>query len=103
MEELASALPISGAPYTYLLNVSSKSLSTLGASLLLLDFTATSVVASATAASYLTGEVKLPFPSFVAAILFLVILAAIGLSGVKESARIALVVLTMHVSVFLCG
>lgn len=100
MEELASALPISGAPYTYLLNVSTKTLSTLGASLLLLDFTATSVVASATAASYLEGEVRLPFPPFVGAIFVLAILAAIGLSGVKESARIALAMLTMHVCAF---
>jgi amino acid transporter len=99
MEELASAFPISGAPYTYLLSVSSKSLSILGASLLLLDFTATSVVASATAASYLTGEFTMPFPSFVVAICGFFLLAAIGLSGVKESARIALVVLNMHVSI----
>ena len=100
MEELASALLISGAPYTYLLNVSSKYLSTLGASLLLLDFTTTSVVTSATAASYLAWEVKLPFPSFVGAIFFLVILVAVGLSRVKESAWIVLVVLTMYISVF---
>jgi amino acid transporter len=98
MEELASALPISGAPYSYFLNVSNKSLSTLGASLLLLDFTSTTVVALATAASYLAGEVKLPFPAFVGAIFVLVILAVVSLSGIKESARIALVVLAMHVS-----
>lgn len=98
MEELASALPISGAPYTYLLNVSTKSLSTIGAALLLLDFTSTSVVSASTAASYLSGEVTLPFPGFVGAIFMFLILGAMGLSGVKESARIALGVLTFHVS-----
>ncbi|EKM52801.1 uncharacterized protein PHACADRAFT_212012 [Phanerochaete carnosa HHB-10118-sp] len=61
MEELASALPISGAPYTYLLNVSSKTLALIGAALLLLDFSATAVVSAATAMSYLGGEVTLPF------------------------------------------
>ena len=97
MEELASALPINGAPYSYLLNVSTKFMSTFGASLLLLDFAATTVVAAASAVSYLAGEVELPFPAFLGAILILVILAVAGLSGVRESARIALVVLTMHV------
>ena len=100
MEELVSALPIGGAPYSYLLNVSTKTVSAVGASLLLLDFTSTSVVASATVASYLEGEVKLPFPGFVVAVFVFVIMAIMGLSGVKESARIALVVLTLHVSAF---
>ncbi|KDQ56708.1 hypothetical protein JAAARDRAFT_157891 [Jaapia argillacea MUCL 33604] len=96
MEELGSALPISGAPYTYLLNVSSKSLALVGAALLLLDFAATAVVSAATAATYLAGEVSLPFPPFVGAILVLVIFTLISLSGLKESARIAFAVLALH-------
>lgn len=98
MEELASALPISGAPYTYILNVSTKNISTVAASLLLLDFTSTSVVSAATAASYLSGEVRLPFPDFVGAIFVLLILASVGLAGVKDSARVALSMVTFHVS-----
>lgn len=99
MEELASALPISGAPYTYLLNVSSKSLATVSAALLLLDFTTISVVSSSTAATYLGGEVTLPFPEFVGAIFMFIILGLVALSGLKESARLALGMLTFHVSV----
>lgn len=100
MIELTSALPISGAPYRYLLNISTKNLSMLGASLFLLNVTSTSVVAAATAASYLSGEVKLPFPAFVGAIFVFFILGAVGLSGIKESARIALGILALHVSAF---
>ncbi|KAG6860603.1 hypothetical protein C0995_009424 [Termitomyces sp. Mi166 len=96
MEELGSALPLSGAPYTYILNVSSKSFALIGAALLILDFTSTSVVSAATAASYLGGETQLPFPEYIAAILVLVVFTIISLSGVKESARIALVVLLFH-------
>ncbi|KAG6840422.1 hypothetical protein C0991_006816 [Blastosporella zonata] len=96
MTELGSALPLSGAPYTYILNVSSKSFALVGAALLLLDFTSTSVVSAATAASYLAGEVKLPFPEFVGAIIVLVIFMVISLLGMKDSARIALVVLLFH-------
>ncbi|KAF8065050.1 amino acid permease-domain-containing protein [Lyophyllum atratum] len=96
MEELGSALPLSGAPYTYILNVSTKSFALIGAALLLLDFAATSVVSAATAASYLAGEVALPFPPFVGAVFLLVIFTIVSLWGVKESARIALVVLMFH-------
>lgn len=97
MEEVASALPISGAPYTYLLNVSSKSLALIGASLLLLDFAATSVVSAATAVSYLAGEVTLPFPVVVGALIILLIFLLISLSGTRDSARLALTLLSIHV------
>ncbi|KAK7045022.1 Aaap amino acid permease [Favolaschia claudopus] len=96
MQELASALPISGAPYSYLLNVSRKSIALLGAALLLLDFAATSAVSAATASTYLSGEVALPFPSWVGAALVLVIFALASLTGLKESARLAAVLLAFH-------
>lgn len=97
MVELASALPISGAPYTYLLNVSTKGLAVVGSSLLVLDFASTSIVSSATAAEYLAGEVALPFPSWVLAVMVLILFTAVSLFGVRESARIALSVLGLHV------
>ncbi|KAH6906793.1 amino acid permease [Coprinopsis sp. MPI-PUGE-AT-0042] len=97
MVELASALPISGAPYTYLLNVSSKPLALVSATLLLLDFASTSVVSAATAATYLAGEVTLPFPVWALAALVMVLFTIVSLFGVRESARIALSVLSVHV------
>ncbi|KAH0581075.1 hypothetical protein H2248_012209 [Termitomyces sp. 'cryptogamus'] len=96
MEELGSALPMSGAPYTYILNVSSKSFALIGATLLLLDYIATSMISAATAASYLVGEVKLPIPELGFAVLVLAVLTLISLLGVRESARIALFILTFH-------
>ncbi|TFK75584.1 hypothetical protein BDN72DRAFT_757165 [Pluteus cervinus] len=96
MEALASALPISGAPYTYILNVSTKSFALVSAALLLLDFASTSIISAATAASYLAGEVTLPFPAFVVAILILILFTLIGLTGTRESARLALIVLIFH-------
>ncbi|KAJ7159241.1 amino acid permease-domain-containing protein [Mycena crocata] len=97
MEELASALPITGAPYSYILNASRKSLALLGAALLLLDFASTSVVSAATASSYLAGETALPFPTFVPAALILILFALVSLSGLKESARLAFAVMLLHV------
>ncbi|KAF8902544.1 AAAP amino acid permease [Gymnopilus junonius] len=97
MEELASALPISGAPYTYILNVSTKSFALVGAALLILDFSSTAIVSAATAAAYLAGEVKfLPFPTWVGAAIVLFIFTIVSLMGVRESARIALAVLSLH-------
>ncbi|KAG1819188.1 amino acid permease-domain-containing protein [Suillus subaureus] len=101
MEELASALPISGAPYTYLLNVSTKSVALFGAALLLLDFSATVVVSAATAASYLAGEVSLPFPVYVGAVLVFVLFTFVSLSGLRESARVATGILAMHAVVMI--
>ncbi|KAK0236350.1 AAAP amino acid permease [Armillaria nabsnona] len=97
MTELGSALPITGAPYSYILNVSTKSFALVGAALLLLDYVSTSVVSAATAAAYLSGEVNLPFPSFVGTIIVLALFTLISLSGIKESARLALVSLSFHV------
>ncbi|KAG1737589.1 amino acid permease-domain-containing protein [Suillus paluster] len=96
MEEMASALPISGAPYTYLLNVSTKSVALLGAALLLLDFAATAIVSAATAASYLAGEVSLPFPIYIGTAFVFVLFTFVSLSGLRESARVATGVLAMH-------
>lgn len=99
MEEMASALPISGASYTYLLNVSTKPIALLGSALLLLDFSATAVVSAATAASYLAGEVSLPFPVYVGAAFVFVLFTFVSLAGLRESARVATGVLAMHVLV----
>jgi amino acid transporter len=81
------------------LNVSSKSMALVSAALLLLDYAATSVVSAATAAAYLAGEVTLPFPSWVGAVIVLVVFLVISLTGMKESARLALAVLLLHVSI----
>ncbi|KAI6162411.1 hypothetical protein EDD17DRAFT_570220 [Pisolithus thermaeus] len=87
MEESGSALPISGAFYTYLLNASTKSVALVGA---------TAVTSAATAMSYLAGEVALPFPLYVGTLLVFVLFTAISLAGLKESARVASGVLSFH-------
>lgn len=63
-----------------------------------MDFAATAVVSAAAAASYLAGEVSLPFPVYVGAVLILVFFTLVSLSGLRESARIAACILAMHVS-----
>ncbi|THU77928.1 hypothetical protein K435DRAFT_973734 [Dendrothele bispora CBS 962.96] len=103
MEELGSAFPLQGAPYSYVLNVSSKPLALLSASLLLLDFASTSVVSAATAASYLAGELattnsgSLPLPEWTVTVIILVLFMLVSLTGIKESAKVALCVLSFHI------
>lgn len=81
------------------LNVSTKGFALIGATLLLLDFASTSVVSAATAAAYLEGEVpNLPFPPWVGALIVLVLFTIVSLMGVRESARIALTILSLHVN-----
>jgi len=70
---------------------------------MLLDFAATSVVSSAAAAVYLSSEVpSLPFPPWVGAIIVLVLFTIISLLGVRESTRVALAVLSVHVRNCVC-
>ena len=83
------------------LNVSTKAFALFGAALLLLDFAATSVVSAAASAVYISGEVpSLPFPTWVGSIIVLVTFTCISLMGVRESTRIALIVLVIHVFYF---
>ncbi|KXN88407.1 hypothetical protein AN958_07313 [Leucoagaricus sp. SymC.cos] len=84
MKELASALPISGGPYTYLLNVSSKPLALVSASLLFLDFASTSVVSAVTASTYLAGEVELPFPAWVGAVIVILLFVCFHHSKIEH-------------------
>lgn len=79
------------------LNGSTKAVALVGAALLLLDFAATAVVSAATASSYLAGEVALPFPLYIGALLVFVLFTAVSLMGFRESARVASGVLVFHV------
>jgi uncharacterized membrane protein YkvI len=81
------------------LNVSSKPLALVSAALMLLDFASTSVVSAATASTYLAGEVVLPFPAWVGAVIVIVIFVLISLLGIRDSARLALTILSFHVRV----
>lgn len=81
--------------------MSTKTFALIGAALLLLDFAATAIVSAAASAVYLSGEVtSLPFPTWVGAIIILVLFTLISLIGVRESSRIALIVLSLHVRTF---
>ncbi|PWN22664.1 hypothetical protein BCV69DRAFT_93664 [Microstroma glucosiphilum] len=96
MHGLASALKSANAgSYSYLINVSSRMIALIGGSITILDAISTGAVSSATAASYVSEEApRLSMPIFT--ILFLLILTAICLLGMKDSSTIALSMFTLH-------
>ncbi|BGP17752.1 hypothetical protein JCM10213v2_005794 [Rhodosporidiobolus nylandii] len=98
MTELAAALPISGANYAYLLNSSpTLTYAIAAAALTLLDDIATSVVAAATAASYIANE-GVPGGETWLTLVLLLGIAAIGLVGIKGGAGITLTTLAIHLT-----
>jgi hypothetical protein len=81
------------------INSTTKTVALIGGAFALLDFVTTSIVSAATAAAYIAGEHSLPFPDFVATILFAVAPVLISLSGLRESARVATGIMIFHVGV----
>ena len=63
----------------------------------LLDYICTAVISAATTSAYISGEVSLPFPTFVGTILVAVAPVAVSLCGLKESTRTAFGILLFHV------
>lgn len=101
--ELASAVRVNGANYTYLLQFSGRRMGMLGAAATLLDGVATSTVSAATAAAYLAGEFdgNLPISQAILALCLLVALALTALASMRESAGLTLTFTIVHVSVLL--
>ncbi|KLO06622.1 hypothetical protein SCHPADRAFT_923138 [Schizopora paradoxa] len=96
MEELSSAFRAGGANYTFLVNVTSKTLALAGGAITLLDYAMTVVISASTTSEYIAGEVTLPFPVYVGALLIVAVPLLVSLLGMKESARTALGILSFH-------
>lgn len=79
------------------INVTSKGIALVGGALTLLDYATTVVISASTASMYLAGEIVLPFPIYVGALIFLLIPLTISLLGLKESARTAFGIMVLHV------
>ncbi|TKA55927.1 hypothetical protein B0A53_01626 [Rhodotorula sp. CCFEE 5036] len=97
MADLAAALPISGANYAYLLNVStSVPFALIGAAVTLLDDIATSVVAAATASVYISDQSHGIVAANWMTVVLLGVIATVGLIGVRGSAGVTLATLGLH-------
>jgi amino acid transporter len=93
--EVVEALPLNGGAYNCLLNSTRKFTAAIAACLTLLSYLATAVISAKTATTYLDN--LLPFlPVLETTAVVLVIFAALNILGITESARVALVIFTIH-------
>lgn len=94
--EVVEALPLNGGAYNCLLNATSKPRAAVAGVMTMLSYVATSVISAKTAAEYLhTVWHGLPVMPVTAGII--VVFALLVILGVKDSARVAKVIFSLHV------
>lgn len=95
--EVVEALPTNGGAYNCLLNASSKTFASVAGTLTLLSYVATAVISGKTAIAYLHAIVKIPIiPVTIGLLLFFALLV---ISGIKDSAKVALAIFGFHIVV----
>ncbi len=94
-QEVVEALPVNGGAYNCLLNATSKTLASVAGIMTILSYVATAVISAKVGVEYLHWV--LPFVSVIPATLLLLFLFAVLIvSGVKDSANVALGIFIIH-------
>jgi amino acid transporter len=95
--EVVEALPVNGGAYNCLLNASSKTIAAIAGTMTILSYIATAVLSGKTAIAYLSSLIHLPIiPLTIALLLFFAILV---ISGIKDSAKVALIIFATHIGI----
>lgn len=95
--EVVEALPTNGGAYNCLLNATSKNLAALAGTTTVLSYVATSVISGESAMQYLYSIAHTPVIPLT--IVVLAIFALLVISGIKDSAKVALGIFALHVVV----
>nr|WP_294894616.1 APC family permease [uncultured Pedobacter sp.] len=95
--EVVGALPLNGGAYNALLNTTSKSLASMAACLTLLSYMATAVISANEAMHYLAHLIP-SLPVILATVGVLFIFALLTISGITESAKVAIGIFLFHLS-----
>ena len=95
--EVVEALPTNGGAYNCLLNATSKNLAALAGTTTILSYVATSVISGESAMQYLYSILHTPVIPLT--IVVLGIFALLVISGIKDSAKVALGIFGFHVFV----
>lgn len=93
--EVVEALPINGGVYNCLLNSTSKTIAALTGTITLLTYVATAVLSAKIAVEYLATI--LPIDPVPAAVALLAGVAVLVIRGLKDSAKLALIIFLLHV------
>lgn len=92
--EVVEALPVNGGAYNALLNGTSKKVAATAGVLTILSYIATAVISGKTAVEYV--HTVLPIPVIPATIAVLGVFALLVISGVKDSAKVAIGIFFLH-------
>lgn len=95
--EVVGALPLNGGAYNALLNTTSKSMASMAACLTLLSYMATAVISANEAMHYLAHLIPI-LPIIGATIVVLGIFALLTISGITESAKVAIGIFIFHLT-----
>lgn len=93
--EVVEALPINGGAYNCLLNGTSKTFAAVAGVMTILSYVATAVISAKIGVEYLGTIVKLPVIPVTIALLFG--FALLVISGLKDSAKVALSIFVFHI------
>ena len=96
--EAVTALPLNGGAYNVLLNTTSKATASIAACLTILSYTATGVVSASSAIAYFQNLWEAE-PVTILVIALLGIFAVLTLFGITDSAKTALVIFSLHISI----
>lgn len=93
--EVVEALPVNGGAYNCLLNGTSKTFAAVAGNMTFLSYVATAVISAKVSLEYL--HVILPIPVLPATIALLLFFALLVISGIKDSAKVALSIFIFHI------
>lgn len=94
--EVVEALPINGGAYNCLLNGTSKTVAATAGVMTILSYIATAVISAKVGTEYLHTVIHIPVIPATIGVLF--IFAVLVISGIKDSAKVALVIFIFHIT-----
>ncbi|HSD98255.1 MAG TPA: APC family permease [Patescibacteria group bacterium] len=97
--EVVEALPTNGGAYNCLLNASSKTFASVAGTMTLLSYVATAVISGKTAIEYLYSAIAIPV--IPVTVVLLLAFALLVISGIKDSAKVALGIFVFHIVVLI--
>ncbi len=95
--EVVEALPTNGGAYNCLLNATTKNVAAIAGTTTILSYIATAVLSGESAINYLNSLIHIPI--IPVTIILLAIFAALVISGIKDSAKVAFTIFSFHVVV----
>jgi amino acid transporter len=96
--EVVEALPVNGGAYNCLLNATSKTIAALAGVMTLLSYVATAVISAKVGVEYLNIAMGNRLPIIGVTIAVLLAFALLVISGVKDSAKVAIGIFLTHIT-----